>query len=162
MHEFKEIAGFNGYKINVIGTILNKKNFPITSRLHKTGYLVVAIVKKKGGVGYNQLVHRLVALTFLPNVLNCSDVNHIDGNKLNNNIDNLEWCTRKENIKHSYEIGLAKKGSDRANSKLNDCDIVNIRLMAKTTAIKEIATLFNISRQNTKRIVELKRWKHII
>ena len=53
--------------------------------------------------------HRLVALTFLPNPLDLREVNHIDGNKKNNHIENLEWVSTKENVNHAFKIGLHSK-----------------------------------------------------
>ena len=73
------------------------------------------------------LIHRLVAIAFIPNPDNKKEVKHIDGNKLNNHFSNLEWTTPKENIEHSYATGLAKirQGDDGANSKM----IINTETM---------------------------------
>ena len=64
-------------------------------------------------------IHRLVAKTFLPQIKGKNYINHIDGNKRNNDISNLEWCTFSENMKHGYDIGLykARKGKDNSQSK---------------------------------------------
>ena len=80
-------------------------------------YLCVNLTNK--GVGKNYKIHRLVALHFLPFVEGKTEVNHIDGNVLNNKLDNLEWCNRSENQKHAYNTGLQKirKGSELVYSR---------------------------------------------
>jgi hypothetical protein len=86
--------------------------------VQNSGYKIVNL--KVDGKQHNHLVHRLVAASFVPNPENKKFVNHIDGNKLNNEVSNLEWCTRSENMKHANEIGLA--------------DIVNRREVKVTTS----------------------------
>jgi hypothetical protein len=68
-----------------------------------SGYLSVNLCSDKM---YSRLIHRLVAQAFLPNPNNLPQVNHIDGNKKNNKVDNLEWCTAQENMKHAKLTGL--------------------------------------------------------
>lgn len=70
--------------------------------IHKKGYLRVWLAKN--GKRKSYMVHRLVAEAFIPNVDNKPEVNHIDGNKQNNSVDNLEWVTGSENVVHSFEV----------------------------------------------------------
>lgn len=103
-------------------------------------------------------VHRLVAETFMENIENKKDVNHIDGNKSNNNITNLEWCTRSENIKHAFRVGLkfiTEKQRDlfikMAKSKIGSNNHAARRLINTETGeifntIKEVIPLVNLKR----------------
>ena len=71
------------------------------------GYLG-AVLYDKNSKGKTYKIHRLVATAFIPNPNNLPQVNHIDGNKENNNVNNLEWCNQKKNMQHSYKIGLRR------------------------------------------------------
>lgn len=117
MEQWKDVLGYEGiYQVSSAGNI---KRLPIIlhSRFYKeklltichntgTGYDFVCL--RKNDYDKNFSVHRLVAQAFIPNPNNYSEVNHIDGNKQNNSVDNLEWCTRSENLKHALDIGLIK------------------------------------------------------
>lgn len=74
----------------------------------KSGYMIVGLCKNGKMKSFN--VHKLVAKAFIPNFNNKPQINHIDGNKCNNKVDNLEWCTVSENVKHAYDNNL-KKGA---------------------------------------------------
>ena len=88
---------------NVRGRIILKEQ-----HVQNSGYLTVSVADYRNVVSknHNQLVHRLVAETFIPNPQNKPFVNHRDGNKFNNNAWNLEWCTHSENMRHAYDHGL--------------------------------------------------------
>lgn len=114
-----EIEGFEditGYEVFEDGTVISYKQkqprrlnpYPNTK-----GYMLVDLSTKKRAVK----VHRLIAIAFLDNPENKPQVNHIDGDKTNNNVNNLEWVTNGENVRHSYDNGLniPIKTNDRYN-----------------------------------------------
>lgn len=116
---------------------------------------------------YNSInSHRIICLAFYPNDnYKQLEVNHIDGNKLNNNIENLEWCTRQENIKHSIDNKLQKvfKGEEIGNSKLKEWQVLEIRAKFKPRVYgrKKLALEYNISEATIKEVVNRHTWKHI-
>lgn len=106
-----QLNGFDGYyEISNLGNIKNTKTWTGNMYIEKERKLKPTIYKN----GYKNIVlkgkhfsiHRLVAKTFIPNPNNYPVVNHIDGNKLNNNVDNLEWCTYSHNEIEAYRIGI--------------------------------------------------------
>jgi len=103
---WKDIQGFEGlYKISNFGRVLSFKKGKMKNLcIDKDGYLVVNLYKKNKN--HNKKVHRLVADAFIPNPNNLPEVNHKNENndKANNYVDNLEWCTKSKNMKHSFLV----------------------------------------------------------
>lgn len=97
------------YGINKLGVVFNKTSGKIMKpSINAKGYYQIVMVDNfKNRI--TRKVHRLVAETFIPNPENKPTVNHKDGNKANNHIDNLEWTTYSENQQHAYDIGLCPK-----------------------------------------------------
>lgn len=106
---WKIINNADNYEISEDGQIRNALTKRILKgRLNKSGYLQVSIRFNNEATFKNQYIHRLVALHFLENPENKKEVNHKDGNKLNNCVNNLEWVTSSENQKHRHSIGITK------------------------------------------------------
>jgi len=114
MEIWEKITGFENYEVSNYGSVKskqqNKKEKILKLRLNKFGYARVMLQNK--GLKKEVLVHRLVAIHFIENLLNKNQVNHIDCNKLNNNVDNLEWCNQSENMIHSLNNGRNKKARE--------------------------------------------------
>lgn len=134
MEVWKDIEGFEGlYQISSLGNVktlsygpknvrqLSNKSKILKQSLSSSGYLHVQLYKQ--GKSKTIMTHILVAKAFVDNPSNKREVNHIDGNKSNNNMNNLEWVTRSENLSHAIKLGLRKppmlnkKGKDNKNRK---------------------------------------------
>ena len=151
---WKDIEGFPNYQISNLGNVWSKKTNRIL-KPYKTnrGYLTVGFWldgKKK-----RLSIHRLVAQAFLTNPQNFPEVNHINGYKTDNNLDNLEWATGRNNILHAYQAGLRK-------TKLSETQVVEIRnLIQQGLTQREIAFKFNVSHSTIGEINRCKIWTSV-
>ena len=105
MEIWKEINGFENYQISNLGnlkSIKNNKEYYMALPINQDGYYQVALYKN--GEQHNKLVHRLVAEAFIENTYNKKTVNHKNGIKTDNRVDNLEWATNKEQTQHSINV----------------------------------------------------------
>lgn len=152
--------------INYSGTLRKYNACLLSPVANKEGYMKVSMsVMLENGRRKQKLhsVHRLMAFSFIPNPNNYDQINHIDGNKSNNMVSNLEWCTLSLNRQHAYATGLQKGalGELQGNSKLTSEQIVAIRGIGKSKTLLEISGMFNISFQHVSDIINRKCWKHI-
>lgn len=127
----RDIEGYESlYCIDEFGKIWSKRaNAYLRPCTDNYGYKYVVLCNN--GDRKFVRVHRLVASHFIPNPENKREVNHIDGNKGNNTIMNLEWCTTKENRKHAIETGLWNDGTKRKLSEINKGRIVTEEVRRK-------------------------------
>lgn len=177
--EWRDIVGYEGiYQVSNTGLVRSLDRL----RKHKgnnvvkikgvtlkgyvsdsTGYRMVGL--SKNGNAKTFTVHRLTATHFLENIKNKPQVNHIDCDKLNNRIDNLEWSTSSENTKHAYDnnlIGILR-GEKRKNSKLKDLEVIEIReRLSRGEMVKDVAKNFGVSRQVISKIKSNITWRHLL
>lgn len=126
MEKWKEIDGYPNYLISNTGKVYTKnRNKILSPKIDRYGYYVVGLCKNNKVKHFT--IHRLVATAFIPLVDNCNVVNHIDSNKQNNNVDNLEWTTVSGNTKHCFNtnkhfrkqvLSNAKKGTETHSRKI--------------------------------------------
>lgn len=132
--QWKNIEGYEGlYQVSNYGRVRSLDRYvkhskggqkllkgkEVKTRINKTtGYIEVGL--SKDGKQTYHTIHRLIARAFIPNPNNLPVINHIDGCKINNSIDNLEWCTQQYNIQHSFNTGLSKNNMTQEISSLGN------------------------------------------
>ena len=157
------------YSISNLGKVRNdKSNRILKPQKDKKGYMRIQL--HHDGIVYTKKVHRLVARAFLQKTLTKKQVNHIDGNKSNNKVENLEWCTNRQNQIHAWKIGLQKPrcGLDNPGNKYSPELIEKIcNLLEKGYSTKKIKKCLNIKSNNIcisyliNDIRKRKGWVHI-
>lgn len=173
---WKDILGFeDSYQVSNLGNVRSKSR--TISSLNRWGsestYTVVGkVLKLRVVMGYlaiklnhdgkhTRYGHRMVAEAFIPNPLNLKEVNHKDGNKRNNAVQNLEWADRKSNIEHAYDNELAHSGSSSHYAKLIEKTVAEIIFINSSTQLSypKIAELFNICPASVSNMCRGRSWK---
>jgi hypothetical protein len=159
---WKDVVGFENYfKISNHGDIYSYRSARVLKRVKdKSGYLTLPTkIGGREGKDYCFKIHRLVAIAFIPNPKGKPCVNHKDGDKENNHISNLEWCTVKENTQHAFDTGLSKalKGEKNVGSRISQVDADTIRLVytpyCRTYGARALGRRFGISHSNILKVI---------
>jgi len=168
MEIWKDVKGYEGiYQISNLGRLKVKLKFrkcrsynekTLNPSKDKDGYLRTALTKN--GKKQMKIMHRLVAETFLENNLNYPVVNHINGIKDDNRVENLEWCSVLQNNIHAIKSGLkkSKKGENHHMCKLSSKDVLDIKENKYNLFQRQLALKYNISQTQISRILNNKRW----
>ena len=164
----KEIIGYEGlYSISRDGTVKSlpkkgahggavKKQFQ-----NKDGYHIVHLCKNSKCKSF--LAHRVVYENFSGAIPQNLEINHIDGNKSNNHIGNLEVATRSENMRHAFMNGLATaKGTGNTSSKLTDENVILIRILKRTgRKYLHLAEKYGVSKSAIFSVASYRNWNHL-
>ena len=151
----KKSYTLDDYEITYDGNIINKHSgHVLIGQPNSKGYLRVCIGKKF------YFIHRLVAEKYVPNPDNKEQVNHKDGNKLNNSADNLEWMTNQENRTHAMKHFLHQQGEDCPHSKLDWEAVEYIRANPDHLLQRELGEMFGVARTTISSIVTYRSWKN--
>jgi len=151
MEEWIKVIGYVDYMVSNTGKLKRKER--ILKPDYNKGYFRYTLCKNNQTKRF--LAHRLVAICFIPNPNNKGFVNHIDGDKLNNHVTNLEWCTSSENEVHSYKV-LNKLNHNR---KLSDDALIDIKLnVIKSLNTHVYMSKYNVSRKTILNVINNKTY----
>lgn len=152
---WKQIKEHPNYMASNLGGIKNVKTGKLIKGYVKGGYRSIDIK------GKHFRVHRLVAGAFLENPLCLPFVNHIDGDKLNNQVENLEWITHRDNCKHAKEHGLYASGERQGKAKLKTKQVREIRskYIPWKVSSYQLAKEYGVSQSAIRDVLSGKRWQ---
>lgn len=166
---FDDLKGYeDSYQISDRGRIFTKRRLignrlEYGKELHPSltidGYFKVSL--SNNGTIKHYFLHRLVAEQFIENPNNLPQVNHKDGNKLNNTVSNLEWCSRLDNMRHASVNALMQRGEARPNSKLTEEQVVEIYKLKGILSGKEISRIYGVSGNTINMILRGKKWSYL-
>lgn len=161
--QYEPIPFASKYLIDKSGNILSKRLKRHLKTCKASGYDRLWI-EGDDGRRAQYLVHRLVAMTYLENPENKEQVNHKDGNKSNNHVDNLEWVSRKENMKHAFETGLnSNVGENNGKARLTENQVLEIyQLCLNGLGNTEIAEIFGINKNMVNLIRGKYSWSYLL
>lgn len=160
IEEWKDINGYPNYIVSNLGRIMSVRSGKMMAySMHKKGYHMVGL--SSGGKRRKFMVHRIMALSFIPLVYGKDMINHKDCNKLNNLPSNLEWCTHQENVDHCRLNNLLRpcRGEKNGNAKITSEQAKNIKLRRSENRLK-LAQEFGVSVAVIKDIRYGRSWKH--
>jgi transposase len=160
-----QLKNYSKYVIKSNGEIYSLyKNITMNQVLQeRIGYYRIQL-KADDGTKNTLLVHRLVALAFIPNPENKPEVNHIDGNKLNNDVSNLEWTTKHENMKHAHLLKLRdNNGTGNPRNLLAEKEVLDIYdKLLDGARVSDLATSYNVSRPTISDIKSKRNWQELL
>jgi hypothetical protein len=164
---WKDIEGFEGlYQVSNLGNVKRLKSKGcvsdrlIAKSINKYGYIYRGLHNK--GIYRKFKEHRLVAKSFIDNPENKPTINHINGIKTDNRVENLEWCTHLENKQHAVNSGLTNtKGIKHYFCKLSEEQVLEIREIGFSKSIAYLSRKYGVGKTNISKILKREIWKHI-
>ena len=165
--EWRTIEEFPNYSVSNLGRVrrdtpgVGTRRGRILKPWSNSGYMAVDFYRN--GKRYCKKVHRLVAEAFVPNPTMLPEVNHIDGKKPNNHMINLEWVTRRDNLRHAYKTGLkTNRGERNPFSRITEEKAQAIKMaLREDIPLRQVAATFGATLSIVEGISSGRTWKHV-